>query len=54
MPGASGKAMDGGSVARVEEQLRRFMAQGGSIVLVTHDTGQVARLAQDTLRMAPA
>mgnify|MGYP001627774138 CR=1 FL=1 len=44
--------LDTVAASRVEEVLRAYMAQGGSIVLVTHDDDQAARLADQTLELS--
>jgi len=42
-------ALDAEATARLEEQLRREMARGAAIVLVTHDPAQAGRLATRVL-----
>lgn len=44
--------MDSARVARAERMLGKFCAQGGSAVLVTHDTHQLERLTGPRLDMA--
>jgi ABC-type multidrug transport system ATPase subunit len=43
--------LDAGSVARVEDLLRRRLAGGMAIVLVTHDPAQAGRLADRRLEL---
>jgi ABC-type lipoprotein export system ATPase subunit len=43
--------LDADSVARVEALLQERMAKGTSILLVTHDPGQAARLGRRRYRM---
>ena len=44
--------LDASNVVRVEDLLRRLLARGLSIVLVTHDAAQAARLAQRRFTLA--
>ena len=44
-------ALDMATTEAVESVLRQRMADGAGIVLVTHDSGQAARLADSVLRL---
>lgn len=44
-------ALDQASTERVEQELRRYLAAGGAMLLVTHSAEQAARLARRTWRM---
>jgi putative ABC transport system ATP-binding protein len=44
-------ALDAASVTRVETMLSGFLAQGGAMVLVTHDPAQAQRLGTAQFRM---
>ncbi|MVW70277.1 ATP-binding cassette domain-containing protein [Bordetella sp. 15P40C-2] len=44
-------ALDEAATQRVEQELHRFLEQGGAIVMVTHNPAQAGRLAQRTFRM---
>ncbi|MEY8098488.1 ATP-binding cassette domain-containing protein [Falsihalocynthiibacter sp. S25ZX9] len=44
-------ALDAVSIDRVEGMLREFMAQGGAIVLVTHDQAQAQRMSESMIEL---
>jgi putative ABC transport system ATP-binding protein len=42
-------ALDAGSARAVEQVAESFVADGGSVVLVSHDPGQTSRIARQVL-----